>query len=190
MRQVSEDRRTRKTKAALENALAELIQKKDINKITIRDITDKADTNRSTFYTHYEDIYDLLRVLEDKLIDRIKGIHASAPLDENNKYRLIDTLQYIQDNKSLFSAILRSSKGPDFMNRVTEVVGKEIMELMDNVPDNSMLLRFYTHGSVSVIREWVNNACEELSAEQMCMFLENVFRSGMNMVPQEAEVRR
>jgi len=54
-----EDRRVRKTKKALREGLAELLTQKSIQKITVRELTDKVDIHRSTFYANYEDIYDL-----------------------------------------------------------------------------------------------------------------------------------
>lgn len=49
-----EDRRVRKTKQAIKNAFIQLLNKKDLEKITIQDITELADINRGTFYLHYE----------------------------------------------------------------------------------------------------------------------------------------
>ena len=54
------DRRSRKTRIAINNAFWNLMHKKDFEDITIRDITEEADIHRATFYLHYEDKYDLL----------------------------------------------------------------------------------------------------------------------------------
>ena len=62
-----EDRRVRKTKQAIKNAFIQLLNKKDLEKITIQDITELADINRGTFYLHYEDKYILLSDIEDEL---------------------------------------------------------------------------------------------------------------------------
>lgn len=63
-----EDRRVRKTKQAIKNAFIQLLNKKDLEKITIQDITELADINRGTFYLHYEDKYILLSDIEDEYI--------------------------------------------------------------------------------------------------------------------------
>ena len=54
-----EDRRVRKTKTAIKNAFIQLLEEKDLEKITIQNITQLADVNRGTFYLHYEDKYIL-----------------------------------------------------------------------------------------------------------------------------------
>lgn len=180
MRKVTEDRRTRRTKNALEKALAELILKKDINKITIKDITDKADTNRSTFYTHYEDIYDLLHVLEDRLIDGISGSKTEYLIDAEAWDSTKDAIQYILDNRELFSAIVRSSQGPEFLGRITEQVGKRIMPSTIESPENRMIVSFYMNGAVAVLRDWLGGNTPPFSVAQMCSFLESIIRPGIS----------
>lgn len=59
MKPTVDNRSTRKTKNAIENAFIELLQKKSIDKIKISEIVDGANVNRSTFYVHYFDVYDL-----------------------------------------------------------------------------------------------------------------------------------
>ena len=53
----SNDRRIRYTRYALQNALIVCMQQKPFNRITVREICETADINRSTFYMHYKDIY-------------------------------------------------------------------------------------------------------------------------------------
>ena len=61
------DRRVRKTRAQLRAGLARLMQQKNIKEITVKELVDEIDINRSTFYLHYTDIYQILhsrRILE------------------------------------------------------------------------------------------------------------------------------
>ncbi|NFW02796.1 TetR/AcrR family transcriptional regulator, partial [Staphylococcus aureus] len=68
---MKEDRRIRKTKSSIKQAFTKLLQEKDLEKITIRDITTRADINRGTFYLHYEDKYMLLADMEDEYISEL-----------------------------------------------------------------------------------------------------------------------
>ena len=54
------NRNARRTRGFIENAFLELMKEKHYTKISVREITEKADINRSTFYRHYLDTYDLL----------------------------------------------------------------------------------------------------------------------------------
>ena len=55
-----EDRRVRRTRKILTQALTELLQQKQVNEITVKELTDLADMNRGTFYLYYKDIFDSL----------------------------------------------------------------------------------------------------------------------------------
>jgi AcrR family transcriptional regulator len=63
------DRRTRRTRHALQNALLSLAEEKDLESITVQEITDRADINRATFYQHYRDKDDLISSALDALFE-------------------------------------------------------------------------------------------------------------------------
>ena len=67
---MEKDRRTRRTKKLLTEAFIELLSVKKLNEITVKELCDKADVNRGTFYLHYQDIYDLKRQIETDLLWR------------------------------------------------------------------------------------------------------------------------
>ena len=81
-----EDRRTRKTKAQIKVALIELMAQKDITKISVKEIAERADINRGTFYLHYYDIYDVLEQIQNEFIETINQI-----LDECSPHAILNT---------------------------------------------------------------------------------------------------
>ena len=66
------DRRVRKTKMQLRQGLARLMQKKSIKEITVKELVDEVDINRSTFYLHYTDIYQMLEKIEEEAMVDIR----------------------------------------------------------------------------------------------------------------------
>ena len=58
------DARVKYTKMVLKKALLELMQHKPVNKITVKEICERAELNRATFYAHYSDCFDLLPLTE------------------------------------------------------------------------------------------------------------------------------
>lgn len=68
-----EDRRARRTRRLLRESLLELLEEKRFGEISIRDVTDRADVNRTTFYLHYTDTAQLLRSVEEELLGRGPG---------------------------------------------------------------------------------------------------------------------
>ena len=63
------DRRVRKTKSQLREGLARLMLQKSIKEITVKELVDEVDINRSTFYLHYTDIYQMLQQIEEDALE-------------------------------------------------------------------------------------------------------------------------
>ena len=72
------DRRVRKTKRQLREALTTLLLEKKFSDITVREISELADVNRGTFYTHYRDTTDLLHQLESSFLNRLREISVTV----------------------------------------------------------------------------------------------------------------
>ena len=68
MEEKKTDRRTLKTRKAICDALMGFLTEKELNKVTVQEISDKADINRATFYKHYLDVYDLYDKLEQDIL--------------------------------------------------------------------------------------------------------------------------
>lgn len=63
---------TARTRNAIEHAFLDLMKTKPYTGITVREITEAVDINRSTFYNHYQDIYDLISCIENRIIEEVK----------------------------------------------------------------------------------------------------------------------
>ena len=98
---MKENRKTRYTKMAIQDSLFELMGKKPIEKITITELCKNADINRTTFYAHYSDQYDLLSKIENETISWAKEAISNLTI-KNNKHENINMLegifQYIVEN--------------------------------------------------------------------------------------------
>ena len=79
------DRRVIKTKKAIYRAFAQLLLEKDINDITIKDVADRADINRKTFYNYYGGIYDLTGEIENKILEKAGFVNVNNYV--NYKYK-------------------------------------------------------------------------------------------------------
>ena len=76
---VQDNRSTRRTRSAIESSLLEILAQKPLNRITVQEIIDRANVCRTTFYAHYQDIYDLIESIGDAIIDEV-----GARLDDLN----------------------------------------------------------------------------------------------------------
>ena len=71
-----EDRRARRTRRLLKESLLELMEQKHFSEISVRDVTDNADMNRTTFYLHYTDTTQLLQSMEEDLLAEVQRLRA------------------------------------------------------------------------------------------------------------------
>lgn len=163
----NQDRRIKYTKSVLKETLITLLKTKPINKITIKELCEKADINRSTFYTHYQDQYDLLKTIEKEFFLEIKN-HLKKFQSHNNKSELITILEhiliYIKENQELSKILLGD---PNF-----SVLQKKIMLLIQEPTikewyqeESEYLLIFAITGSIGIIQEWLKNNMQETPKE-------------------------
>ena len=154
------DRRTLKTRKAIKDALCELLVEKELHKVTVKEITDKADINRGTFYKHYLDVFDLYDKMEDDiLIDLGMLVLELESLRSEQFFKhLID---YIDDNRPEFRMMFSPNstcKLRDRFNRILEGLFRQLEaeEIDANISD--ITLRYHTNyrsrGCTAVIGLW------------------------------------
>jgi len=174
-----EDRRVRKTKKALRESLVELLMKKSIQNITVRELTDKADVHRSTFYANFKDIYDLYNQTEDFVIQEISEmLSAEHDLDARTFFGVL--LQYIIDNKQVCRLILTGNINGVFINRISVLFKDLCIEcwkkehnLKCSDKELDYYAQFFLSGSMGVIGEWVMSSFE-CSLEEIMILLANI----------------
>lgn len=93
------------TKQALANSLKSLLQKKTLNKITIKDIVDDCGVNRQTFYYHFQDVYDLVDWIFHHDFERLLKDYSDYTNWHQGCRRILD---YMQENRSLVLNVYHS----------------------------------------------------------------------------------
>ena len=109
MKEKKIDQRVRLTQSLLKNALVKLMQEQHISKISVRALCDAAGINRSTFYLHYTDPYDLLAQVEEEVLENVKrylNVKSISNTKPMSTQVLKNLLEYVKDNVDLFKALL------------------------------------------------------------------------------------
>ena len=144
------DRRTKKTRKAIFDAFAELLNSKSYANITVQDIIEKADVGRSTFYSHFETKDELLNALCSKIFahvfkDDLTKERTHDFSGENKEIRKVVThiLYHVQDNNRYLKPILSCRNDEIFMRYfkeyLTPVFEKEIEKMETDVPKDYLL---------------------------------------------------
>lgn len=170
-----EDRRVRRTKKLLTQALTQLLLEKQINEITVKELTDLADMNRGTFYLYYKDMFDMLEKIEDGMfeaLDAIVSLHERDDVSQQTKPILLDLFRFIEDNQEMCRVLLSPHGDMNFLHRLNEVVREKCLKAWPNIrkekgeADFDYHYSFVVFGCAGIVRAWVNRNCPE-SAEKM-----------------------
>ena len=182
-----EDRRVRRTKKLLTQALTELLQKKQINEITVKELTDLADMNRGTFYMYYRDIFDMLEKIEDELFQKLDVIaqsHEHGDPTQQVKPILLDLFRFIEENQEMCRVLLSPNGDMNFLHRLYEAIRERSLEIwkdqMGSLGEKEFDYRysFVIFGCAGMIRAWVNRNCQETDM-QMAELADRMIRRGI-----------
>lgn len=171
MKHGKEDRRVKYTKMVLKESFLNLLEKKDISRITVKEICEDADINRATFYTHYTDVYDLQKKIEDEFLDNVE-VYLSQ-LDKKGKnvndFILAEKIfDYIKDNAKLCKLLLSERGDLSFQKKIMTIVyDKIISELTDNnklsKEDAEYVYSFTITGCVGIVQKWLDDNMKKSS---------------------------
>lgn len=161
---MKEDQRVRLSKQLLRNALILLLEEKNINKISVREICEVADINRTTFYKYYKNQYELLEDIENILVNEL-----TEKISARGEKRLLHILETIHDNAKIYRLFMNNMTDPNFIQRVfgISVIHKEIDEATENISEeySKYAYEFLTWGGYSVVRRWLNKENRESPEE-------------------------
>lgn len=145
-----------RTKEHIETAFINLYEHKDIEKISIKSITDVAHVYRSTFYLYYQDIYDLLeRVESQQLMSFKEYVNQQLPLTSVNTC-LQKMVLYFKSNGDLLYLLMRKSRNYQFENLVKKVVQQTIQDVLNvkQLDDHlALILNYITNAFMFFIKD-------------------------------------
>ena len=160
-------------------ALLSLLEKKPFEYITIREICETAEVNRSTFYLHYENTGDLLKETTAYVLDdfasyfpidakRVATQFANSDLQDlkfiNEKY-LHPYLSFIKENQRVFSAALSQPIAFDSMTIFQKLFDNIFNPILDRFhypkDQQNYVMMFYLNGITAIITEWLKDGCQK-----------------------------
>ncbi len=167
------------TAIKMDEALITLLEKKDFEYITVKEICDTAGVNRSTFYLHYENTCDLLKETTRYILDKHFAYYSADTKNITNRFEsceqrdlvfvtaeyLTPYLTFIKENRRIFKISIKHFHA---MN-MDEVYGNMFEHIFDpvlakfNVPrgERDYVIKFYLTGVFAVVMEWLQRDCSE-----------------------------
>ncbi len=187
-----DDRRTQYSKRVIKESLLELLQEKPLNKITVKELCDRADVNRSTFYAYYTDIYELHRKMVKEFFSLQRGyindcmaLLADRPditdlsLDDFYQISLL-YLNRVKENKTMHKfAFFGQSNTPiqvSYDKVFYSVINKRIPEKYKETFRRAFT--FVSGGTTAVLVRWLLSDCADPVpelAKSLAYYLNGVF---------------
>jgi len=159
------------TASLMDEAFLQLLEHKEFDRITVKELCQKAGVNRTTFYLHYESMNDLLEETIDRINERFRAyLHEVAQGDPSTeiltseKY-LRPYLGFIKENSRAYRVIhlkdhlFKSQK--TFESFYETIFSPALSHFGVREDEKKYVFAFYTQGTVAIIGKWLEENCQE-----------------------------
>ncbi len=185
---IRDDLRVQRTRELIVEALLELTIEKGFAAVTVQDIVKRAKINRTTFYRHYQDKFDLL----DRYIQAVNELPDQSPgsgspagsqsVIEKAIQGLVRVIEHVHRHARFFRVMLGPNGDPSFAAKVRQNIQKRIRRLLPEAlqSDRSadLYLNYVSSGAVGVLSWWLENEMP-YSPEQMVTILSRIIVAGL-----------
>jgi AcrR family transcriptional regulator len=164
------DTRIKKSKQLLKKSLLILMKKKSLNKITIKELCELVGLNRSTFYSNYEDINDLLLDVHMEVfhnMSEVMGDSWMTPYETTYEERvasIIKILNYFKENHKIIELFLTNNNNNQFEKHLTDYYMNLYLSKTAPYTERYVFL-YHCIGSFSLVHQWLLDKSPCLSEE-------------------------
>ena len=167
------------TAARMDAAFLKLLENKDFDYITVKEICEQAGVNRSTFYLHYETVSDLIsecveyvmrQFFESIQVDpaKYKKKIQDCPMEElyliTPEY-LVPYLNYVKQNRRLFQTMLKNAAVLRMEDCYLKLFGQVFTPILNRFQapheNREYMMSFYIHGLIAIITDWLKQDCRD-----------------------------
>lgn len=175
----SDHKNASRSRFCIKKAFGELLNEKDLGKITVTDIVDRANISRGTFYAHYLDIYDLYAAIQNNVIETLQKAIDEITLEQiiaDPTDAIARGMNFLEANKAYYGLFVNSSHAEELVSRILnffeEKFAPSVYELFKNEDiEKIRAFLFYTLGAFqSVLLHWFRDQLD-FSAQQMAQNL-------------------
>ncbi len=169
MGQKAEYKSAIRSRKLIRQAFVELLQEKQLEKITVTDIITRADINRGTFYAHYQDTRAVIEQIENEIIEKMLEFLAEFRYKnffQNPLSLLLKISRYLEDDLEFYRVLINSRGAEQFLLKLKDTFVRH-MEMDTDIPDEvkqspTFLIRihFFAGGLVNLYQVWFRGDLE------------------------------
>ena len=175
------NRRSQETRERMKKTLLDILEREDILDVTVSKLCDAASVNRSTFYSHYDSVADIMSELEidigKNLFERFNGTNY----DESNPFateHLVIILEHMRENQNFYRAYLTQSTAQSQMDwafgQLLEQFARPLMRRL-YVEEEAIgyYFAFFRAGFTETLALWLKHGCVE-EPEVIASYIKNI----------------
>ena len=179
-----EDLRIQRTKESIRDAFKQMICEMDYEKITIKELTDRAKINRKTFYLHYNTLEDLLRELQNEMaqdfIKRTEGLSRPRDMDKITREFFLAH----EELGVLGERITCSGSYHYISRRITNDILSQTWQADRNSSGidpyvQNIIMNFVSQGTLTVYKQWVADG-KQIPLEEIIRLTTQLICNGLN----------
>ncbi len=178
------DRRVKRTKKALRDALISLLEKKPITEISVTELTTLADVNRATFYFYYTDLLDMLQQIQNEAYQAFKEVLSESTPSITTIEGFTDyaesLLTYCKEHEALVKFIIK--------NDTNNQLYKQIQILMlNNIPNSKEVFdvnnparystNYILNAMVGIMIDWMDEGMK-IPPHDLAEFCAHIYLNG------------
>jgi AcrR family transcriptional regulator len=159
---MSENQRVRLSKQLLRQSLIELLNETSIHKISVREICDRAQVNRSTFYKYYGSQYDLFHDMEEEILGHVNNHLRDEPSTmQGDLFQITKLVEFVGENAALCRILINHNIDPKFPEALVNLpslrqwIDTHLRAEYSN-PEMEYVYGLVVNGGYSIIRMWLN----------------------------------
>ena len=177
------DLRVKKTERSIQQAFLDLRRQKPLEKITVKELCQRADIHKSTFYSHYDSIGDLMEELEQEIGANLMRRFRGDSYDGEHPFspgHLLPILEHIRDNRDFYRVYLGQSTAQHRMDwafgQLLEWYVRPLLRGL-SVEEEAIAyyFAFFRAGFLALIQQWLQNRCQE-EPEVILSYVQNLLR--------------
>jgi AcrR family transcriptional regulator len=179
---MNNDKRVQKTLKEINQSFLEIAQVKKTDKITIKEICDKANICRSTFYEHYEDYPSFLKQLQNSLVEKYIATTKEYHFDTDTSATLNKLVDFILDNKDMLFLLFQDEDRQN-INKIIEYTKSKTLpvwmkESSLDYSQTEFVFTYFINGTLAAIKFWYQNQ-DSMDGDTFKKMLENTVKYGV-----------
>ena len=152
-----------RSRRMIREAYTVLLKEKDLSKITVTDIVNRADINRATFYAHYPDVRGVTEEIENEII--AKMLEVLKEFEFTNFFRnptplLLQLSRYLEEDAEFYRILIKANGSEMFMEKLKKVFTDYMLNDSD-IPEDmrhskmvSLRVCYFAGGIVNLYKQW------------------------------------